>query len=61
MDTAYLIHLLAFVMKRKPAVLLGLVLAVLETVVDFECNFLLVGDLLRFECIEHVLLDEEES
>ena len=60
-ETAYLIHLLAFVMKRKPTVLLGLVLAVLEAVVDFECNFLLVGDLLRFECIEHVLLDEEES
>ena len=61
MDTAYLIHLLAFVMKRKPTVLLGPILPVLETVVDFERNFLLASDLLCFECIELVLLDEEES
>ena len=61
MDTAYLIHLLAFVMKRKPTVLLGPILAVLEALVDFERNFLLVGDLLCFQRIEHVLLDEEES
>ena len=60
-DTAYLIHLLAFVMKRKPTVLLGAILAVLEAVVDFECDFLLASDLLCFECIEHVLLDVEES
>ena len=61
MDTAYLIHLLAFVMKRKPTVLLGPILAVLETVVDFERNFLLAGDLFCFQRIEHVLLDEQES
>ena len=35
---AYLIHLLAFVVKRNPTVLLGPILAVLEAVVDFECN-----------------------
>ena len=61
MDNEYLIHLLALVMKRKPTVLLGPILAILETVVDFERNLLLAGDLLCFECIEHVLLDEEES
>ena len=48
-------------MKSKPTVLLGPILAVLEAVVDFESNFLLAGDLLCFECIEHVLLDIEES
>ena len=48
-------------MKRKPTVLLGPILAVLEAVIDFEYDFLLIGDFLRFECIEHVLLDVEES
>jgi hypothetical protein len=48
-------------MKRNPTVLLGPILAVLEAVVDFERNLLLADNLLCFECIEHVLLDEEES
>jgi len=60
-STAYLIHLLALVMKRKPTVLLGPILPVLEAFVNFECNFLLAGDLLGFECIKLVLLDKEES
>jgi len=63
MDNAYLIHLLAFVMKRNPTVLLGPILAVLEAVVDFERDFRLVGDFICFEleCIECALLDGEES
>jgi hypothetical protein len=35
-----------FFMKRKPTVLVGLILAVLEAVVDFERDFLLASDLL---------------
>ena len=35
-----------FFHERKPTVLLGIILAVLEAVVDFECNFLLASDVL---------------